>query len=265
MEGMNLWVIISYNKMGDVMKIKNTYINYIQYGNEQGKDVVLLHGWGQNIEMMDPIGKGLQNDFRITIIDLPGFGKSPEPTDGWTIYDYYEVVNKLLQKLKINKPIIIGHSFGGRIAIIYASKKEVNKLVLLASPFRRTNKKATIKIKIFKILKKTPILNRYENYFKSKIGSRDYKNATPIMRKILVNVINNDLTAYLNKIKCSTLLIWGSNDNEAPVKEGQYIEKVINDCGLIVYDGCSHYAYLERIDQTINILKEFLKSERGDH
>ena len=70
------------------MNIKDVYINYVEYGNKKGKPVVLLHGWGQNIEMMNPIGKGLEKDYRIIILDLPGFGKSSEPTYGYTIYDY---------------------------------------------------------------------------------------------------------------------------------------------------------------------------------
>ena len=85
------------------MNIKDVYINYVQYGNKKGKDVVLLHGWGQNIEMMDPIGKALSKDFHITILDLPGFGNSSEPTYGYTIYDYYEVFSEFLEKLKIKK------------------------------------------------------------------------------------------------------------------------------------------------------------------
>ena len=111
------------------------------------------------------------------------------------------------------------------------------------------------------MLKKIPILNRYENYFKSKIGSRDYRNATPTMRKVLVNTINTDLSEHLPQIKCPTLLIWGTNDDEAPLNEGKYMETLIPDCGLIIYEGCSHYAYLERIDQTINILNSFLNEE----
>jgi pimeloyl-ACP methyl ester carboxylesterase len=126
------------------MNIKDVNINYIQYGNQEGKNVVLLHGWGQNTEMMDPIGKGLEKDFYITNIDLPGFGKSTEPTYGYTLYDYYEILDKLLTKLKIKNPILIGHSFGGRLAIIYAAKKKVEKLVLLSSPFKRSNKKKYI-------------------------------------------------------------------------------------------------------------------------
>ena len=240
------------------MNIKDVYVNFIQYGNKSGKNIVLLHGWGQNIEMMDPIGKRLQKDFYITIIDLPGFGKSSEPTYGYTVYDYFEIVDELLRKLKIKNPIMIGHSFGGRISIIYAAKKGVEKLVLLASPFKRSVKKNTFKIKLLKFLKKVPVVKELESYMKTKIGSRDYRNATPIMRLILVNTVNEDLTEYLKQIESPTLLIWGDLDTEAPLEDAKYAETIMKDAGLIIYQGATHYAYLERIDQTINILNNFL-------
>jgi pimeloyl-ACP methyl ester carboxylesterase len=241
------------------MNTNDTYINYIQYGNESGKDIVLLHGWMQNIEMMDPIGRRLQDDFRITILDLPGFGKSPEPPYAYTVHDYYELLDEFLKKLKIKNPVLIGHSFGGRIAMIYAASKPTTKLILFGAPFRRSNKKANLKLKLLKLMKYIPIINKLEGYVKKHIGSRDYRNATPIMRRVLVNVINVNLEEYLPKIKVPTILIWGSNDGEVPLSEAKYMESVIPDCGLIVYEGCTHYAYLERIDQTVNILNEFLK------
>ena len=240
------------------MNIKDVNINYIQYGNKKGKDIVLLHGWGQNIEMMDPIGKGLEKDFFITNIDLPGFGKSSEPTYGYTIYDYYEVLDELLTKLKIKNPILIGHSFGGRISIIYAAKKKVDKLVLLSSPFRRSNKKNSIKVKLLKFMKKVPVIKELESYMKTKIGSTDYKNATPMMRTILVNTVNEDLTGYLKQISNPTLLIWGDNDTAVSVEDAKYAESIMKDAGLVIYEGCTHYAYLERLDQTINVLNNFL-------
>ena len=241
------------------MNIKDVYVNFIQYGNKSGKNIVLLHGWGQNIEMMDPIGKRLQKDFYITIIDLPGFGKSSEPTYGYTVYDYFEIVDELLRKLKIKNPIMIGHSFGGRISIIYAAKKGVEKLVLLASPFKRSVKKNTFKIKLLKFLKKVPVVKEIESYMKTKIGSRDYRNATPIMRLILVNTVNEDLTEYLKQIESPTLLIWGDLDTEAPLEDAKYAETIMKDAGLIIYQGATHYAYLERINEVINVLNVFLK------
>jgi pimeloyl-ACP methyl ester carboxylesterase len=247
------------NREGEILTLDDTYINYVQYGNESGKDIVLLHGWGQNIEMMDPIGRRLQDDFRITIIDFPGFGKSPEPGHAYTVYEYYELLDKFLNKLKIKNPILIGHSFGGRVAIIYSALKPVSKLILFGAPFRGEMKELSLKQRILKFMKKVPLIKNLEGYMKKRIGSRDYRNATPVMRQILVNTVNANLEEYLPKIKASTLLIWGSNDSEVPLNEARIMESRIKDCGLILYEGCTHYAYLERIDQTTNIINEFLK------
>lgn len=241
------------------MNIKDVNINFIQYGNKKGKNVILLHGWGQNISMMDPIGKRLEKDFHITNIDLPGFGNSSEPTYGYTIYDYYEVIDELLTKLKIDNPILIGHSFGGRIAIVYAAKKKVDKLVLLSSPFKRSLKKNTLKVKILKTLKKIPVLNELEAFMKTKIGSTDYKNATPMMRTILVNTVNEDLTEYLKQINAPTLLVWGSLDNDVSLEDAKYAESIMKDAGLIIYEGATHYAYLEKINELTKSLNIFLK------
>ena len=90
-----------------IENIKNCDINYIQYGNKKGKEIVLLHGWGQNIEMMKPVGDGLQDKYHITIIDLPGFGKSAEPKESFSLYDYYEVVKELLVRLKVKNPTMV--------------------------------------------------------------------------------------------------------------------------------------------------------------
>ena len=113
-----------YNIDGDNMlkKVKDTNINYIRYGKETGKDIVLLHGWGQNIEMMRPIGDSLCKDYHITIIDLPGFGESDDLKTVWSLYDYVSYLKQLFEELNIEKPILLGHSFGGKISLIYASK-----------------------------------------------------------------------------------------------------------------------------------------------
>lgn len=240
-----------------IVNIKDIDVNYIQYGKGD-KNIVLLHGWGQNIEMMDPIGKRLEKIATITIIDLPGHGNSAEPKDEITIYDYCEVVKELLDKLKIKKPILIGHSFGGRISIIYASKYDTEKLILLGAPCIRKEQKLSTKVKILKGLKKVPGLNKFEGFAKKHIGSRDYKNASVVMRKILVNTVNEDLTPCAEKIKCPTLLIWGDNDTEAPLEEAQELEKIINDAGLVVYEGGTHYTYLEFINPVCNVIKTFI-------
>ncbi len=221
------------------INIKNIDVNYIQYGSGK-KNVVLLHGWGQNIQMMDPIGKRLENLATVTIIDLPGHGESSEPTEALTIYDYCDIVKELLDKLKIKKPILIGHSFGGRISICFAAKYGAEKLILLGAPCIRKNTKVSTKTKVLKGLKKVPGLNKLEGFAKKHIGSRDYRNASPVMREILVNTVNEDLSENAKKIDCPTLLIWGDRDTEAPLEEAQELEKIMKDAGLIVYEGGTH-------------------------
>lgn len=237
---------------------KNLNINYEFYDNDSNENLIFLHGWGQNISMMQPIAKPFIKRHNVLIIDLPGFGESDEPTDVWTIYDYTEMVHEFVKDLKLKNPIIIGHSFGGKIALTYAIKHEPKKIVLLASPYKKKIQKESIKLKILKALKKVPVLNKLENIVKKHIGSTDYKNASEMMRKILVAHVNLDLTSELKNVKCSTLLIWGTNDQAVDYEDALELEKAINDCGLVTYEGCTHYAYLERLQQTINVLNSFI-------
>ena len=106
-----------------------------------------------------------------------------------------------------------------------------------------------------------PLLNKLEGIAKKYIGSTDYKNASEMMRKILVKHVNTDISDEVTKIKCPSLLIWGTMDAAVSLEDGKELEKLIPNAGLVIYDGCTHYAYLERLNQTINVLKSFIESE----
>ena len=244
-----------------MMTIKGINVNYIDYGFKDGQPIVLLHGWGQNIQMMKGIGDQL-SDNRIIILDLPGFGNSEEPKDVWTVDDYVSMLHELLEKLSANNPIIIGHSFGGKIALLYATKYEVKKLVCLASPYKKNIVKNSLKTKVLKTAKKVPVLNKLEGFAKKHIGSTDYKNSSEMMRKIMVEHVNYDISNQLNKIKCPTLLIWGTMDQAVNINDAYELEKLISNCGLVVYEGCTHYAYLERFDQTVRVLRSFIGDDK---
>ncbi|MDD3392372.1 MAG: alpha/beta hydrolase [Bacilli bacterium] len=241
-----------------IKSIKNIDINYIRYGNEDGQRIILLHGWGQNIAMMKPIGDALAKKHEIIILDLPGYGDSSLPPYAYSVYDYVDLLKTFLDELNITNPILIGHSFGGKISLLYASKYQVQKLVLLASPFKKEITKTSLKLKVLKTLKKVPGLNKLENIAKKHIGSDDYRKANPLMREILVKTVNLDITDEVSKITCPTIIIWGTLDEAVPLERAYELEKLINDAAVIVYEGCTHYAYLERINQTNNILSNFL-------
>ncbi len=237
---------------------KDLDINYVFYDNKSKTNLVYLHGWGQNIEMMEPIAKPFSKKYNVLILDLPGFGLSPEPKEAWTLYDYADMVNFFVKELKMNNPILIGHSFGGKISLCYALKYKTNKLVLLASPYEKKISKPTFKMKVFKLLKKTP----FANIAKRHMGSTDYRNASDMMRNILVKHVNLDLKDKLKNIKCPTLLIWGTNDEAVDYDDALKLEKLIPDAGLVTYEGCTHYAYLERLNQTLNVLESFIGSDK---
>lgn len=238
------------------VNVKNVELSYIQYG--KGQDIILLHGWGQNIEMMRPLGDFLCKKFRVTILDLPGFGESEEPKTVWTLEDYVAFLYDFTKQVHIKNPILIGHSFGGRIAILYAATHEVKQVVLFGAPCIRTKKGLTFKEKLLKNAKKLPGMHHLAEKMKKYIGSFDYKNATPIMRNILVHTVNLDLSTAAQKIQVPTLLIWGEQDTEAPLEEARQLEKLLVDGALIVLPG-THYAYLENLPRVQMILNEFLE------
>ena len=240
-----------------IKTVKEVNVNYIDYGEGENA-IVLLHGWGQNIEMMKPVGDRFKKNNRIIIVDLPGFGMSDEPNSIWTLNDYVECVRELLEELKVKKLILIGHSFGGKISLLYASKYNVEKLVLFGSPFKQEIKKLSLKTKVLKFLKKIPLLNKLEGFAKKHIGSTDYRNASDTMRKIMVEHVNLDIEEEVKKIEVPTLLVWGTMDSEVPVERAYELEKIMKDAGVVTYEGCSHYAYLERLEQTIKVLKSFI-------
>lgn len=242
-----------------MFKYKGLKINYKDFGNKEGLPIIYLHGWGQNIQMMEPIAKPFEKTHRLIILDLPGFGISDEPETAWDLNDFVEMLHELLNKLKIEEPNLIGHSFGGKISLLYASKYKVNKLILLASPYKVKIKKPSLKVKILKKAASIPGLGNLAEKMKKHIGSTDYKNASPIMREILVKHVNTDLTEAAKLIKCPTFIIWGTNDEAVPVEDAYELEKLIKDSGLSIYEGCTHYAYLEKLGQTNAIIKSFIK------
>ena len=238
--------------------IKGVKVNYFFHDIGADVSLVLLHGWNQNIEMMMPIGEKFFDRYNVLIIDLPGFGKSSEPEYSWTVYEYADCVKQMVDDLGLDKIILMGHSFGGRVGLIYASIYEVYKLICFASPYCKELNKLPLKTKIYKTLKNISCLKWIANIMKNYIGSTDYKNATEVMRGVLVQSINIEMTEDVKKIKSPTLLIWGSLDTAVPLKRAYELEDLIKNAGVVVYEGATHYAYLERINEVIKVIDDFI-------
>lgn len=233
------------------VKIDNINLEYIKEG--RGEDLVLLHGWGQNKEMMLPLLNSLKEDFCCYSFDLPGFGKSTEPGKVFTVYDYAQLLDKAFKKLGIKKPIIVGHSFGGKIALVMGSKYDVKSLVLLASPAFAA--KTSIKTKILKSLKKLPFMEKVAEKAKNYIGSTDYKNASGVMREILISTVNTDITEDLKRIDVPCIFIFGTRDEAVSLNDAYKMSNLVKDGALIKLPEGTHYAYLEFLGQVLAIIR----------
>lgn len=251
------------------MIIDDLDLNYITEG--KGKDVLVLHGWGANINTVLPIVNILKDKFRVHALDLPGFGKSEEPHEPIDSFKYADIVKSYMDTMGIKKAILIGHSFGGKLSIILGSKypELVEKIVLVNSAglIPKRGPKYYLKVYSFKILRaiyKTIFQDNKEKIekFYKKFGSTDYKDASGVMRKILVIVVNENLLPILNKIKAPTLLIWGDKDTSTPLYMGRIMEKEIPDSGLVVLEGTGHYSYLDDYQRFAVILRNFLQYDR---
>lgn len=240
-------------------------LHYREAGS--GPPVLLLHGWGSNADNFKFLERHLAADFRVLSLDLPGFGASPPPPAEWSLNDYIELVKDFLANLGIAAPAVIGHSFGGRIAICLGAQGSASRLILVDSAGVRPRRKPVYYLKVYsyKLAKRLlnlapqrlrgPMLEKLQQRF----GSSDYRNAAPILRKILVKVVNEDLTALLPRIKVPTLLIWGENDTTTPVEQARVMERMIPDAGLVVLKGAGHYCFLDKPGEFNLIAAHFLQ------
>ncbi len=243
-------------------------IYYEKFGNKE-KTILILPGWGDTRKTFYNIINYFKEDYTIYIFDYPGFGNSIFPSNNLTIYDYANLVRNFMTDNKINNPIIIAHSFGGRIATLLTGyyKEKIDKLIMIDAASIKPRKKPLqfLKEKLYKLLKKLSYLlpkAKRENYLQrliKKFGSTDYKSIPKTMQITFKNIVNEDLIYYLKSIESETLLLWGKRDDATPLKDGIKMKKLIKDSAIIVFPEGSHFSYLDYPILTNKIIKEFIK------
>lgn len=244
---------------------------YEKYGNHK-KSIVILPGWGNTRNTFNFMINFLQNFFTVYIVDYPGFGNSPTPPHDLTIYEYATLIQEWMLSLKLNDPILIGHSFGGRIITILTGyyQYKYNDIIMINAAGIKPKKRIIKKLRTiaYKILKKTSIIlpkkyrKIFQEYLFSHFASSDYKDLSPMMMQTFKNIINEDLKPYLKYIESKVLLIWGNKDDATPIKDGNTMNKLIPNSELIVLDGLSHFTYLEKPYLINQIIYEQLKEKQ---
>ncbi len=235
-----------------------------------GTPTLLLHGWGASSDLFAATMRGLGDDFDLIAPDFPGFGATEAPPTVWGVSDYVDWTIALMDWLGVKRANVVGHSFGGRVAIKLAAlhPERVAKLVLADAAGIRPERdwRYHVKVRTFKTMRAlaqsryTPQpLREWAAAQVSQQGSPDYKAASGTVRSSFVRVVNEDLRTYLPRIHASTLLIWGDGDDDTPLADGQLMERMIPDAGLVVFEGAGHYAYLEQSGRFCVIVKTFLQ------
>ena len=184
--------------------------------------------------------------------------------------EYTQSIEALLTSLGVVRPTLVGHSFGGRVSILYASRNEVARVVLTDAAGVKPKRSLSYyrKVYTFKLMKATlPLLIGRQKAAmlieqrRSKGGSSDYNRATPMMRAILSKCVNEDLCKMMPKVTAPVLLFWGDKDTATPLADAHKMERLMPNAGLVVAQGAGHFAMLEQPALWEASLKSFLNIE----
>ena len=242
-------------------------LSYEELGSPSEEAIVVLHGWGSSAEIMKPLAALLATRYRTVNVDLPGHGLAPVPQHPLGLEDHANLVFSLCAHLKLDSFSVVGHSNGGRIALHMGSEpamsERISRLFLLSpSGIRRSRtvgfyiRSYTAKLVSapFKLLPNkarefTLDWLRHSVLWKM-LGSSDYSKLTGVMRETFVQLVNSYVEDRLDRIKCPTLIIWGSNDEAIERRQIEIILEAIPDSGLVELTGGNHFAFLRELQKT---------------
>lgn len=222
--------------------------------NETGHPLLILHGWGNSSESLKPLGELLTRQSQVHLVDLPGFGKSKAPTKVWSAFHYAEQLIAYLDEQKMEKTDLLGHSFGGKIAMCLAARypDRVRRLVVLSSSGLKRKRSLLQRLR-FKFLKwsgkgvkcldRTFQTHLFQTYFVPRFGSADYQKAQGILKSILVYSVNEDISPTAISISTPTLILWGENDAETPIEMAYQLHGLIKRSKLLVLPCKGHHPF----------------------
>ncbi len=264
---------------GAVSVLNDQYpLHTVTLGNGP-RHIVMLHGWGRNLESLRPLGELLAKDFTVTLLDLPGFGRSPLPPEasndggGWGTHEYMLKVKGWLEQSGIRGSALVGHSFGGRISVRLAAQfpELVEAVVLIGAHGLKRERplQEEIRVKTIRLLsstaKKVDSLTGsriFAHYFAPRFGSTDYKNAGEL-RRTLVKTVNEDLTPEASQVEARALLLWGENDREAPLDIARNYHRLIRSSELHIFPRKGHEPFADVGSHLIARYIERFLQQRG--
>lgn len=236
--------------------------------------MVILQGWGTTFSLYDGIAAHLAQRYRVVQLDLPGFGASPEPDEPWTVAQYADFTCSFIESLGMESVSILAHSFGGRIVFELTARDELPfslerlTLVDVAGIVREKTQAEKSKVARYKMLRRLADIPAVHAMFpdliddwRSRQGSRDYRNASPLMKRVLVQAVNYDQRDLMGSISCPAHLIWGEDDQDTPLAFAQTMHGLIGGSTLAIVPNAGHFPFAENPDAFFAALDEALDGD----
>ena len=227
----------------------------------EGRDLLFLHGYLACKETFAPQIAYFSRHFRVTALDFPGFGGAEPLPAAWSVGDYADWTQNAMDALGISKPLVVAHSFGGRVAVKCLSRGDVFERAVLTGcagivPRRTAGYK--LRVRCYRAVRK--IAPKYaERHF----GSKEYRSLPPLMRESYKKIVNEDLRGDAARIRRPVLFITGSKDTETPLSSTMIYVHAVRGSQLFVMEGCGHFAHLENALAFNAKTEEFLQWESG--
>jgi pimeloyl-ACP methyl ester carboxylesterase len=254
----------------EFVSINNLKINYKIAG--EGPAVLLLHGWGGSSDSWLEVEQFLvKENYFVIAPDLPGFGKSAPPPEPWGIQEYSDFAFNFAEKLKLDYFFLLGHSFGGRIAIKFSGQHADRLKGLILCDAAGIRIEPDIKTKtimaaarvgnvLFSHHLLAVVKERLRNIFYFLLRNKDYVKADGVMRETIKKALGEDLFSELPNIKVKTLIVWGEADQLVPIKCAYIFNKKIAGSQLKVMPKIGHSPHLEAPEELSQIIVSFLRS-----
>ena len=227
--------------------------------------VIILHGWAisaQNEVKWAHFRKALsENGIASTFLKLPGLSSPLEKP--WSLGDY---VTWLEEELGSQKNILLlGHSFGGQLAVRYAAThpEQIKKLILVASAgvrdmSLRARCKRFVFFYIFKVGKIFFSHPQVKSFFYKLVGEHDYEVAPPVMKKTMSTILADEIKTDLPKLACPVQLVWGDGDTSAPYRNAQFFLNTIPNARLCTVKHARHSPQFTHPSEVAECITQFL-------
>ncbi len=216
-----------------------------------------MHGWGGNKDSLAALAAPFSLEYRVTLVDLFGFGATPHPDRKIGLSDYADSVAELIRQYRMSSVILVGHSFGGKVALCLARKygSLIDKMVLIDASGIRPKRSLIFHIRVvfYKIRKKLGLVTPSDEH-----GSKDYRLAKGRLRDTFVSVVNTHLDRELHYITLPVLLLWGADDKETPLYMARKLKKHLAGARLVVIENAGHFPFIDQYAESLAHIKKFI-------